>query len=143
LYFLGDRYMERYKTDPWQSPAIRALREIAGHNDGSRLAWLGAEFDELFLCSHPHLRVAPPYEDLEKEILPGKLAERSAEFKLYLAQAADRAGIPAAALGSLAEPAARYVFKRLDLTDLHDWRSMLAAYASLDIHVLEEVLPKQ
>ncbi|MBZ5678130.1 MAG: hypothetical protein LAP61_28120 [Acidobacteriia bacterium] len=82
LYFLGDRYLERYQTDPWQSPATRALREVAAHNDGSRLVWLGAEFDDLFLCSHPHLRTARPYEDLEKEILPGKVAERSAEFKL-------------------------------------------------------------
>ena len=143
LYFLGDRYLERYKTDPWQSPATRALREIATHNDGSRLAWLGAEFDELFLCSHPHLRPAPPYEDLEKEIHPEKVAERSAEFKLYLAQVADRSGIPASALGSLAEPAARIVLKRLQLTDIYDWRSALAAYASLDANILQEVLPKQ
>jgi tetratricopeptide (TPR) repeat protein len=143
LYFLGDRYLERYKTDPWQSPATRALRQVAAHNDGSRLAWLGPEFDDLFLCSHPHLRTAPPYEDLEKEVLPGKVAERSAEFKLYLAVVADRSGIPASALGSLAEPAARFVFKRLQLTDIYDWRSTLAAYASLDAQILEEVLPKQ
>ncbi len=143
LYFLGDRYLERYKSDPWQSPATRALREIAAHNDGSRLAWLGAEFDDLFLCSHPHLRTAPPYEDLEKEILPGKVAERSAEFKLYLAQVADHAGIPASALGFLAEPAARFVLKRLQLTDIYDWRSTLEAYASLDTNILQEVLPKQ
>lgn len=143
LYFLGDRYLERYKTDPWQSPATRALREIAAHNDGSRLAWLGAEYDDLFLCSHPHLRTAPPYEDLEKEVLPGKVAERSAEFKLYLAQVADRAGIPASALGSLAEPSVRFVLKRLELTDIYDWRSTLAAYASLDVKTLQEVLPKQ
>ena len=105
--------------------------------------WLGAEFDDLFLCSHPHLRTAPPYEDLEKEVLPGKVAERSAEFKLYLALAADRSGIPASALGSLAEPAARFIFKRLQLTDIYDWRSTLAAYASLDAQILQEVLPKQ
>lgn len=61
----------------------------------------------------------------------------------YLAQVADHAGIPASALGSLAEPAARFVLKRLQLTDIYDWRSTLAAYASLDTKTLQEVLPKQ
>ncbi|MGH9591456.1 MAG: hypothetical protein ACRD5L_00085, partial [Bryobacteraceae bacterium] len=114
LYSLGGRYLERYAADGWQSPATRALR--AAHGDGARLG----------------LETAIPYEDREKEILPDKIAERSAEFNLYLARYADTVGIPAAALGALAEPAARVMLKRMQLADAYDWRSELATYAELD-----------
>jgi hypothetical protein len=143
LYFLGDRYLQRYSKDPWQSPTTRALREWGKRNDGSRLQWLGSEFDDTFGCSHPHLRIAPPYEEYEKDLFPSKLAERSAEFKLYLAHYADAAGISAGALGAIAEPAARYVLKRLNMSDIHDWRSALAAYATLDGKAIEEALVKR
>jgi hypothetical protein len=91
LYFLSDRYLARYPKDPWTSAATQALRREAARNDGSRLALLGAQFPATFGCSHPHLRAAMPYEQYEKE--PFKLAERSAEFKLYLARYADSAGL--------------------------------------------------
>ena len=142
LYFLGDRYLERYPADPWQSPATNALRQLASRNDGSRLQLLGGEYDAMFGCSHPHLQSAPPYEEYEKELLVLRLAERSAEFKLYLAKYADVAGVPALALGALAEPAARAILKRLVLSDMHDWRSVLAAYATLDGKVVEGILAK-
>src|SRR5215472_12371212 len=89
LYFLGDRYLERYSADPWKSPTTVALRQASAHNDGSRLQTLGGEFGDTLACSHPHLHVAPPYERYEKDVLPTRLAERSAEFKLYLARYAD------------------------------------------------------
>ena len=142
LYFLGDRYLERYSTDAWQSPATRALRQAAAHNDGSRLQLLGGEFGQTLGCSHPHLRSAPPYEEYEKELLPARLAERSAEFKLYLAKYADQEGIPAAALGALAEPAARGILKKLQMSDIRDWRSLLSAYAALDSKAIEGGLAK-
>jgi hypothetical protein len=142
LYFLGDRYLDRYPNDPWQSPAVSALRQLAPGNDGSRLQILGGELNAMFGCSHPHLRSAPPYEEYEKELLGLRLAERSSEFKLYLAKYADVAGVPAAALGALAEPAARAILKRLALSDIHDWRSVSAAYAALDEKVVEGVLAK-
>jgi tetratricopeptide (TPR) repeat protein len=136
-YFLADRFLERYSKDPWQSPALTELRQRIAHNDGARLQILGAEFDETFGCSHPHLRSAPPYEEYERDIHPARLAERSAEFKLYLAHYADSAGIPAAALGTLAEPAALVILKNMQVTDIHDWRSALAAYATLNDKIME------
>lgn len=143
LYFLGDRYLARYKTDAWQSPATRGLRHLLTHGDGSRLQMLGGEFADTLGCSHPHLHVAPPYEEYQSDLFPARLAERDAEFKLYLARYADQQGIPAAALGAVAEPAARVILKRMQVTDLHDWRSVLAAYASLDNILIEGVLAKQ
>jgi hypothetical protein len=142
LYFLGDRYLERYPKDAWQSPATEALRRAVAHNDGSRLELLGGEFADTLGCSDPHLRVAPPYEEYEKELLPERGAERSAEFKLYLARYADETGIPAAALGALAEPAARGILQKLQMSDDHDWRSELAAYAALDSKAVERGLAK-
>jgi hypothetical protein len=143
LYFLGDRYLERYRSDPWSSPATRALREIAAHNDGSRLQWLGQDLTDTMGCSDPHLRALPPYEEYEQDLRPLRLAERSAELKLYLALLADREGWPAAALATLAEPAAQTILKRLQLADMHDWRSALAAYAALDGQVAEEALTRR
>ena len=88
------------------------------------------------------LRSAPPYEEYEKELLPARLAERSAEFKLYLAKYADQEGIPAAALGALAEPAARGILKKLQMSDIRDWRSLLSAYAALDSKAIEPGIGK-
>ena len=142
LYFLGDRYLQRYSTDPWQSPATVALRQVVSRDDGARLEVLGGEHTDMFGCSHAHLQSAPPYEEYEKELMTLRLAERSAEFKLYLARTADVEGIPAGALGTMAEPAARAVLKRLQLSDAHDWRSVLAAYATLNGKALEGILSK-
>jgi Flp pilus assembly protein TadD len=142
LYFLGGRYLERYQKDAWQSPATHALRELAARNDGRRLELLGGDFGDTLGCSHPHLRIAPPYEEYEKELLPNRLAERTAEFKLYLAKYADAEGIPAAAMGALAEPAARAILKNLQMSDVHDWRSVLTAFAALDSKAVEGGLAK-
>jgi len=142
LYFLADRYLQHYATDPWKSPATVALRHSMLVNDGSRLQSLGGQYSDTFGCSHSHLRSAAPYETFESQQFPNPIAERSAEFKLYLARFADIAGIPAQALGAIAEPAARSIFERMHLSDTHDWRSVLAAYASLDSKTVEEVLAK-
>ena len=136
LYFLADRYLARYPTDPWTSPATLSLRQEMKRNDGSRLAILGGEFSGIYGCSHAHLRPAMPYEEYEKD--PYKLAERSAEFKLYLARYADTAGLSASAMGAVAENAARAILKQVKLSDVHDWRSVLAGYSGFDGKAWEE-----
>lgn len=52
----------------------------------------------------------------------------------------DRAGIPAAVFGVLAEPVAEIVFKKVEMNDMHDWRSVLAAFREMGDEVLEEAL---
>jgi Flp pilus assembly protein TadD len=130
LYFLADRYLAHYPTDPWTSPATQALRSEMKRNDGSRLTMLGGELLAISGCSHPHLRGTMPYEEYERD--PFKVAERSAEFKLYLVRYADTAGLSASALGGVAENAARAILKQLQLSDIYDWRSVLASYAGFD-----------
>ena len=143
VYFLADRYLERYSADPWQSPATLALRKAAAKNDGGRLQLLGAQYDDVFGCSHPHLWNAAPYEAYEKQQMLAPIAERSAEFKLYLAQIADAEGLPAASLGGVAETLARNtVLKRMQLNDFYDWRSVIKVYESMDTKMLREAMTK-
>jgi len=51
---------------------------------------------------------------------------------IYLAELFDRAGIPAALLGSFAEPMALKLFSELQMTGSKDWRSVQKAYGSMN-----------
>jgi hypothetical protein len=101
---------------------------------------LGAELADSLGCAHPHLRAAVPYEEYEKDMFTSRLAERSAEFKLYLARYADAAGLPASSLGPVAETAVRAILKKMQLSDAHDWRSVLAAFSGIDGKFMQEVM---
>jgi tetratricopeptide (TPR) repeat protein len=139
LFNLSARYLARYsEADPWKSPATAALRDLARRNHGERLEWLGPVMPNLLSCVHPHLVPLPPYEDYEGYMHPTRLSERASELKLYLAALADREGIPPAALGVLAEPAAVQTLRRVKMADVRDWRSVVAAYSSIDSRVFEE-----
>jgi tetratricopeptide (TPR) repeat protein len=140
LFALGGRYLERYKSDPWSSPATTALRAVARSNDGSRLYVLGAVTYHSFGCSHPHLLADAPYEEYERHMMPVDIAERMAEFKLFLAIQADSMGLPPAALDKLAEPLAARAFRNAKMTDYKDWRSLMAGYASITTKDLKQAL---
>jgi hypothetical protein len=73
---------------------------------------------------------------------PSRTAERAAEFQLYLAESMDRAGVPAAVFGAIAEPLARTVFSRLRMNDARDWRSVLAAFEEINPQMIQEALTK-
>jgi 3-phenylpropionate/cinnamic acid dioxygenase small subunit len=57
-----------------------------------------------------------------------------------LAYAADNAGIPAAALGTIAERLAKSSFRRAQLADDRDWSGYLAAYSALDEEMVKSAL---
>ncbi len=143
LYSLSGRYLARYAKDLWPSPVAAALRRIPNGGDESRLRWLGGSAVELLGCAHPHLTELGPYEQYEWLLLPYKLAERTAEFKLTLADVAGRVGIPPAVLGTFAEPLARQVLAKTHMTDLHDWRSVTQAFAGLDEDMVEAALDRK
>lgn len=132
FYALSTRYLERFDKNAWQSPVVAALRAAPSDGDGPHLRWLGGSAVELMGCAHPHLAEVGPYEQYEWLLLPQKLSERTAEFKLFLADVAGAVGVPPAAFGTFAEPLARRVMAKARMTDLHDWRSMQRAFASLD-----------
>lgn len=140
LFALGGRFLERYPTDPWPSPVLAALRTVSASNDGSRLALLGAVTYHSFGCSHPHLQPNAPYEEYEHHLFPDEIAERSAEFKLFLVHLADNLGVEPPSLAGVAEPLAAKAFRSAQMADYHDWRSLQAAYSSISANDLKQAL---
>jgi hypothetical protein len=84
----------------------------------------------------------PPFEEFEHQT-PAAMAQRIAEFKLYLAEYLDRRGYPAETIGIVAEPLLRRMLGNLAMTDPRDWRSVLANYAKISDDAIEESLPKK
>ena len=81
-----------------------------------------------------------PYEEFEHRFFPVESAERWAEFKLFLAFQADLAGEDAPELSRIAEPLAAKAFRSAQSTDFHDWRSLLAGYASITTSDIRKAL---
>jgi hypothetical protein len=115
----------------------------SGSGDDARLRQLGSSATDLLGCSHPHLEILGAYEEYERLMLPYKLAERAAEFKLYLADFAGRAGIPPVALNALGQPIVLQVIKRMKMTDAGDWRDAHLAFAGLDDVAVLTAIPGQ
>jgi tetratricopeptide (TPR) repeat protein len=140
LYTLSVRYLRRFRTDPWQSPVTAALRVTAPEPEDRRLQALGGSAADLLGCNHSHLAATGPYEQYEGLLLPAKLAERAAEFKLSLADAAGRLGIPPAVMGLVAEPLAVQALTRTKMSDTYDWASIVAAWRGIDEAALQSAL---
>ena len=131
LFWLGGKYLDHFKTDPWSSPVTVSLRAVAATNDGSRLRILGSITHYTFGCGHPHLLADAPYEEYERRLFPAGIAERSAEFKLFLAFLADSVGSQPPALANVAETLAAKAFGAAQMSSFSDWRSLFAAYESI------------
>jgi len=140
LAALGAKYLDRFKTDSQPSPVFSALRQVSAGNDGSRLTTLGAVTFYSFGCSHPHLQPNAPYEEYERHFFPDAIAERFAEFKLFLVLQADALGVQPPVLGEVAEALAAKAFRGAKMADFRDWRSLQAAYASISTNDLRQAL---
>lgn len=73
----------------------------------------------------PRLRPLPPYEEYTVRMMPDHLAERLAELPLSLACAVDQAGLPAEAVGLVAESYARRLLAQLEMADPWDFSPVL------------------
>ena len=113
----------------WEAVTLGDLYRLGSKYVKDRDAWRGA----------PRLA---PYEAYERYMSPSRTAQRAAEFQLYLAESMDRAGVPAAVFGAIAEPLARTVFSKLRMTDARDWRSVLAAFQEINPQMIQEALTK-
>jgi hypothetical protein len=141
LVSLADEYLKRFRFDPHPSPVFPALRRCVVGNDGSRLRWLGPTLGPLNNCGHTHLMRLAPYEHFEGFLQPARIAARSSEFKLYLAEFFDRNGLPADLMAAVAEPLALQLFRGLRITDPRDWHSVQAAFSRLDATMLQDAMP--
>ncbi|HUE22564.1 MAG TPA: hypothetical protein VMQ86_12850 [Bryobacteraceae bacterium] len=140
LYFLAGAYLSRYQTDAWDSPVTRALRNRPPAAGPSGLDRLGGSHPESNGCDHGHLLRLAPYEEYERVMMPMKMAERVTELNLYLIDYAGQAGIPAAALGTMAEPLALEILRKLQMSDPKDWRPIPLAFSNLDEQRLVAIL---
>jgi len=138
LYALGLRCATVCDAGLLASPVAALLRAASSRNDGRNLDLLGPVPSSLYGCSHPHLLESAPYEQYERHLFPANIAERSAEFKMQLALAADQAGISPAALGAVAEPLLRDVLSKAEMSSVDDWRSLLDSWADLGGKAVEE-----
>lgn len=142
LFVLGGKYLERFKSDLWTSPVTVALRSVAAGNNGARLNALGTIPYHSFGCSHAHIVPDAPYEEYELHMFPDELAERSAQFKLFLTFQADSLGVEPSALSDIAEALAEKAFGSAQALDAKDWRAMLAAFESVTAKDIRQELER-
>jgi hypothetical protein len=140
LLALGGEHEKLYAAAPKPSPTFAELRRLEAGNDGSRLDILGRIPYQVRGCTHTHLTADAPYEEYERRLLSEDMAERAADFKLFLAYRADSLGIEPAEAGRVAEKLATKAFRSSQMTDYHDWRSLLAAYDSITSSDVERAL---
>ncbi|MCX6597867.1 MAG: hypothetical protein NTV70_16025 [Acidobacteria bacterium] len=140
LFHLAPRLAARHSGLPWSSPLAVSWKQAQQSARPERMKWLGLIAPALCDCSQPVLSPAAPYEALARQLMTQPVAQRSAEFKLYLAYAADSLGLPAPALAEVAEPLARLSFQKMKFADPRDWASALAGYAALtETEIWEEL----
>jgi hypothetical protein len=139
LFFLAARLREAGVRQPEQSPAIAEyLAYAAAIPEGAGV--LGPALVHLRRYSTPALVELAPYEDSATVIFPDYLAERVAEFKLYLACLFADEALPAGALSAVAEAAARDVLSDIQMTNVRDWQAVLSAYSDFDAARLRDVM---
>ena len=140
LFHLAPRLAARHPQLPWHSPLTAAWKPSQQAARPERMRWLGLIAPVLCDCSQPLLSPAAPYEALARQLMTQPVAQRTAEFKFYLAYLADSLGMPPSALAAVAEPLARRGFQKMKFADPRDWSSALAAYATLtEADVWEEL----
>ena len=144
LYRIGRERLAAPLRQTADSPVSAALRELPQEPENwNRLDVLGPVRLMTFGYSRPRLWNDGPYEDYERYLSDTRIAERMAEIKLYLAQAAYSIGVPAAKLEHSAEPAAKRMLENVQMGDLWDWRSVLETFETTARPALEEVSASQ
>jgi tetratricopeptide (TPR) repeat protein len=124
---------------PDQSPAIAEYLAYADAIPEGADA-LGPALVNVRRYTTPALVELAPYEDSATELFPAYMAERLAEFKLYLACLFADQALPAGALSAVAEAAAREVLSDIQMTNLHDWQAVISAYSDFDAARLRDLM---
>ena len=125
------------------SPVTRALAALPADGEAwNRLNAIGSIRPSTFGHVRPRFWPDGPYEEYARYLSDMRIAERMAELKLYLVDAADRLGVSVERLAVMAEPAAKHVLSRVQMGDLWDWRSVLRTYAESALPALEEELAR-
>lgn len=131
LFQLGGKYLDRYPSDLWPSAVSVEARRVLAQTKIKHLEAYGSVSDSAFGCDHTHFYVDAPYEYFEGNIRSEAIAERTAEFNLYLAFQADSSGIAPERLVDVAEALAVKALKRVQMSDSQDWQRLLKGFASI------------
>lgn len=144
LYRLGRERLagpaERIADSP-VATALLALPQSA--EDWKRLDVLGSVRLTTHGYSRPRIWSDGPYEDYERYMSDTRIAERTAELKIYLAQAAYSIGMSADKLARSAEFAAKRVLSTVQMGDVWDWRSVLQNYEGTARLAIEDAFALQ
>ncbi len=140
LYMVGSRLSGYSLPHSDHSPVFSELNALEASGRGQNVNYLGRIPYVAYGCGHPHILPDAPYEEYARRLMQEDLAERTADFKLYLAYRADNLGVKPAELGQIAEKLAAQAFASSQLTDYHDWRSLFAAYDSISTNDLKKAL---
>lgn len=140
LYFLGQSLLQNATAnkdlqDVWSSPELSAMRQVALQQKD--LDALGSVAPALNGCAKPRLRRYAPYEDYERYIMPERMAQRTAELKLYLAWIADNQAWQPGMLEDLSAAAADKLLGSVRARDLYDWSAVIEACKHLSTQNLE------
>jgi hypothetical protein len=139
LFFLAARLREAGVRQPERSPAIAEYLALADAIPEGADAF-GPALVNLRRYPSPALVELAPYEDTATVLFPDYLAERVAEFKLYLACLFADQALPAGALSAVAEAAAREVLSDIQMTNMRDWQAVISAYSDFDAARLRDVM---
>jgi Flp pilus assembly protein TadD len=145
LYFLGQTLLEDTasgKMDSlWKSPSLAAMRQTA--LEQKDLDALGSVAPALNGCSQPRLRRYAPYEDYERYYRPDRMAQRTAELKLYLAWMADNRAWEPRLLDEISVPAAEKLLASFQARDEYDWSALIDACRKLAPETLQALVTEK
>lgn len=142
LYFLGQLSLQDGSAPAyWKSPPVAAMRQIALEQHD--LDALGPVAPALNGCAQPRLRRYAPYEDYERYFMPDRIAQRTAELKLYLAWMADNRAWEPRILDELTPLAADQVLTSIQTRDGHDWSAVIDACRKLTPENLQALMAQQ
>jgi len=140
LYMIGSEF-SRYSLGHYDSsPVLMELHALENSGHGIDINYFGHIPYESHGCGRLHLSADAPYEEYARHLMEEDLAERTADFNLYLAHRADNLGVEPAALGRVAEKLAAKAFAASQLMDYHDWRSLFDAYNSITTKDVRQAL---
>lgn len=125
------------------SVAWRKLQELPAEFWNGPVNELAPTRLEHSWTSTPRLAQLPPYESYAEEAYPGRLAERLSEILLWMALAAEEAGLPPESLALLAEPVSRRLLAGLRMTGPGDWRSAADLWKRLRASELAELYQQE
>ena len=139
LFFLASRLREAGAGQSGRSPAIAEYLALPNpFPEGAGV--LGPTLVHSRGYTTPALVELAPYEDSANVLFADYVAERVAEFNVYLACLFADQALPAGALSAVAEAAAREVLSDIQMTNPYDWQAVISAYGDFDAARLREVM---